>query len=179
MLHDVGMEGWLRKEKGHALTRHTPFRTLSPLGCIQGVPWYSEQEQRVRPFLDPTTDDECATHPHPVLRLVYRDHKALRGGSKEEHMKGENEDAYARKAEHAKGNGSGHKAPGGLHRARHDYTGQRNRGGCVPGGVQVRAAGDPQSDRGSFRFRVIGSKTSASGSAKNMDVTAAMHAPQT
>ena len=206
MLHDVGREGWLRKEKGHALTRHTPFRTLSPLGCIQGVPWYSEQEQRVRPFLDPTTDDECATHPHPVLRLVYRGrrrefsrylisfslisnhllpkgiclhHKALRGGSKEEHMKGENEDAYARKAEHAKGNGGNHKAPGGLHRARHDYTGQRNRGGCVPGGVQVRAAGDPQSDRGSFRFRVIGSKTSASGSAKNMDVTAAIHAPQT
>ena len=109
MLHDVGREGWLRKEKGHALTRHTPFRTLSPLGCIQGVPWYSEQEQRVRPFLDPTTDDKCATHPHPVLRLVYRGrrrefsrylisfslisnhllpkgiclhHKALRGGSK-------------------------------------------------------------------------------------------------
>lgn len=72
MLHDVGRERWLRKERGHALTRHTPFRTLSPLGCIQGVPWYSEQEQRVRPFLAPTTDDECATHPHPVLRLVYR-----------------------------------------------------------------------------------------------------------
>lgn len=63
-------------------TQHTLFRTLSPLGCIQGVPWFSEQEQRVGLFLSPTTNDECATHPHTVQRLVYRKGRACENATR-------------------------------------------------------------------------------------------------
>lgn len=74
MLRDVGREGErLRKEKGHAPYTAHPIPHIVSAGLHpKRSSGMGDQEQCVGLLLGPATDGECATHPHPAQRLVYR-----------------------------------------------------------------------------------------------------------